>query len=60
MIVKMSIESEIIYDKDKVKITAFQEFDDKRMEMYSKLISLEDEAVRNALIALGWTPPEEN
>jgi hypothetical protein len=26
--------------------------------VYTKMIQLEDEAVRNALIALGWTPPD--
>ena len=26
--------------------------------VYTKMIQLEDKAVRNALIALGWTPPD--
>lgn len=35
-------------------------FGEKQTQFYRKIIELEDQATRSALISLGWSPPLEN
>lgn len=38
-------------------ITSFTSFDGMKEEITRRVIKTEDQAIRDALIALGWTPP---
>ena len=48
-----------IIDKDNQLITIETKFDGLFKSSYKDIIDLKEKLVRNALIEMGWTPPNE-
>lgn len=57
----MKIEVVTRFNADLIEVSEYHTYDldDLRQRVTTQIIKLKDKQVREALIALGWTPPPE-
>lgn len=54
----LKYEVETLVKDDSILQSVYSDFEDVREKMFSELLDLREAATREALIKLGWTPPE--